>query len=404
MLPFKIALQFLKYSLTKTIVTLLAVSLGIAIFYFILDASSGLKSTVLSTTAENDAHIRIQTDVAFVSFSEQSAIDLRNDIFKLDNRIVDVSFSYRTTIVLQNANGIDNVIEMRGVDFDYGAKIVDIKKRILHQSKNKFPEPVSDNSLNYDGEIAVGQRFTENSNNPYGLSSILSVKNALGEIFRLKIVAVFISDQDMLSSSVFFTDIETAQKINHASHINFIEIRTKDPVKSNDVAPKISAFSENRFTEFIVSDWQDGNQYIINLLYIEDVSIFLIQIMTGFAVAFGVGSVLMFQVKEKINQIGILKALGLKDKETVLIFLYQALIITIIGLISGLILGFSLSQLFMKVFIRPSGVPLVSLQTDFINLYSLLTFVIMLPTNLLAAFIPIRFVKNLKIIEVIKHE
>lgn len=112
----------------------------------------------------------------------------------------------------------------------------------------------------------------------------------------------------------------------------------------------------------------------------------------------------MFQAKQKINQIGILKALGVTDRESQLIFFYQALLITVIGLLLGLIIGVSLGAFFTTNFRRASGLPLVPLQTELINFYSILTISIMLPVNLIASLIPIRFVKNLKIIEVIKHE
>lgn len=402
MTSLKIAIQFLWRDLIKTCITLIAVSLGFAIFYFILDVSSGLEYVVLHTTAENDAHIRIQTIIPFESFDNEDAKTLRQDLFSLSHEISDVSFSYRTLVTNFSITN-DTIFELRGFDFNYGKNISDIESRLAYRPDNKTPETVTDPSLDYDGEIAVGYLFLKHRVG-YDLGSKITVYNSENEPFVLKIVAVFSSDQNTLSANVFFTTIETAQMIGNASIINSIEIRTKNPQESSKVTPLIKAYSETHFDSFIINDWQEGNQTIINLLYIEEISVFLIQFMTGLAIAFGVGAVIMFQAKQKINQIGILKALGYKDFDAQMIFFYQALIITILGLIIGLTIGVSMGSFFTNTFRRGSGVPLVPLQTNFINFYSILTLAIMLPTNLIASLIPLRFVKNLKIIEVIKHE
>src|SRR5690606_25307249 len=204
-------------------------------------------------------------------------------------------------------------------DFDYGSKITDINNRLKYRPENKTPETVTDSNLNYDGEVAVGYVFIK-MRPEYDIGSLITVYNSDNQPFILKIVAVFSSDQNTLSANVFFTTIETAQMIGNASIINSIEIRTKNPQESSKVTPLIKAYSETHFDSFIINDWQEGNQTIINLLYIEDISVFLIQFMTGLAIAFGVGAVIMFQAKQKINQIGILKALGYKDFDAQMIF------------------------------------------------------------------------------------
>lgn len=402
MLSIKIALQFLWRNFAKTCITLLAVALGFAIFYFILDVSSGLKYMVLHTTAETDGHIRIQTNLPYESFSDPDAIELRDELFSLSNEISDVSFSYRTLITYETFQ--DNMtFELRGFDFNFGAKISDIVHRINLNPANKIPENMTEQSPSYDGEIAVGFHFMD-IRKFLQIGDIITVRNQLDQPFNLKIVAIFVSDQSALSGNVFFTTQETAQLIDGVSIFNFIEVRTHNPVNSHQVTPLLKDYSEANFTNYIINDWQEGNQTIINLLYIEDISVLLIQVMTGLAISFGVGSVIMFQAKQKINQIGILKALGVTDRESQLIFFYQALLITVIGLLLGLIIGVSLGAFFTTNFRRASGLPLVPLQTELINFYSILTISIMLPVNLIASLIPIRFVKNLKIIEVIKHE
>jgi len=69
----------------------------------------------------------------------------------------------------------------------------------------------------------------------------------------------------------------------------------------------------------------------------------MIQFFVVVSVVLGIASVLAISVLQKSKQIGILKAMGIKTRQSSLIFLFQGLILGLIGGILGLIIGLGLS-------------------------------------------------------------
>lgn len=160
------------------------------------------------------------------------------------------------------------------------------------------------------------------------------------------------------------------------------------------------------YPESSVIEWQEGNEYAVNALFIEDISLIIIQVFAAIAIAFGVGGIFLLNTKQKTKQIGILKAMGVDNANTRLIFLYQALMLLIIGIIVGLMVGCGLAEMFMMVFRRPNrtNTPLVYLPTHFWNRVSLISSLVILFSSLVVIYFPIHYAEKLKVIEVIKNE
>ena len=146
------------------------------------------------------------------------------------------------------------------------------------------------------------------------------------------------------------------------------------------------------------------NNDIINIIYVEKVSVLIIQIITAFAIAIGLMNVLSFSVKEKTKQVGILKAMGINRPKANLIFIIQITFISIISIISGILLGYGLSVLFQNFTISSNGDNLIWMEKRIFNRYSYLTALIMFVFNLFGALIPLIRVNSLKIVEIIKNK
>ncbi len=76
------------------------------------------------------------------------------------------------------------------------------------------------------------------------------------------------------------------------------------------------------------------------------------------AVVLGIASVLAISVLQKSRQIGILKAMGVKDSTASFIFLSQGLL-GVIGSILGVLLGLLLAYSFTIFAVNPDGTPVV---------------------------------------------
>lgn len=411
MLNIRIALRFILKKPLQYLFMLFVVTLGVAIFYFVYNASDGLKRAVLSTTAEANSHITIKGDFNFSSYSNEDISNFRNDAFTSDSRIKVISY---TLTVPGELNRLwlptNSNILIKGLDFEEGGDIQFIKSRVTNGKGNNAPKTLYDD-INFFGEIAIGSRLMNSlgfQEKEQALGKPLKVNVFLSdnafETFIFKIVAVYSTDQVELSEGMAFTTIETLHKIDHFKNkANQIEINTSNVLSSDDVEYKLTKIIDDHYSDYTITNWQNGNKYIVNALYIEQVSILLIQVFTALAISFGLASIITFSIREKNKQIGILKSLGLNNLQVIKIFLFQIFVLLILGIYLGLNLGNYISLLFMKIFRRPhSGTALVNLTVGIINQHSLFTTITMLFSSLIASLIPLKMVEKLKIIEVIK--
>ncbi len=412
MLNIKLALKFIFRKPIQTIITITIITIGVAIFYFIYNASGGLKKVVLNATAETGSHIYIKGDFKFASYDDQEVSEFRKTLKHKDSRIKDISYSLTLP---SEANRLQRnyhlPIMLKGIDFEEGGEIQKITSRIKNDKVNNIPS--NDSSINYFGEIAIGEGLAKNL-------GFADPKNAIGKPIKIdvligkneketlifKVVAVYFSSYLELSNNMAFTTIETLHKLPlYKDKTNLIEIKTNNPLISDQVEHTIYDYVKETYASSTITNWQEGNGYIVNALYIEDTSLLIIQVFTAISIAFGLASIITFSVRSKYNQIGILKAMGLKNSKVRMIFLIQVLIFLVIGSYLGLLLGDFISKYFMIVFRRPnSNNPLVPLLLGINNSYSLVTILVMFSSSLIATLVPVRMAEKLKIIEVIKNE
>jgi len=104
---------------------------------------------------------------------------------------------------------------------------------------------------------------------------------------------------------------------------------------------------------------------------------------------------------QKSKQIGILKAMGIRNSQASRIFFYQGLILGVLGGILGIVLGFGLSYSFTFFARNPDGTPIVALAID--PAFFALSFVIAVTASSLAALVPARKSARLDPIEAIKN-
>ena len=95
-----------------------------------------------------------------------------------------------------------------------------------------------------------------------------------------------------------------------------------------------------------VTEWQAQNADLLSALQSQSSSSYMIQFFVLVAVALGIASTLAISAVQKTRQIGILKAMGMRDRQSGRIFLWQALILGVSGAAVGVAAGLGLIALF----------------------------------------------------------
>ena len=147
-----------------------------------------------------------------------------------------------------------------------------------------------------------------------------------------------------------------------------------------------------------VTEWQAENADLLSALQSQSSSSYMIQFFVLVAVALGIASTLAISAVQKTRQIGILKAMGMKDRQSGRIFLWQALILGVSGAAVGVAAGLGLIALFTFLGRDSESLFPITPQVGFI----VLSFVVGVLVAVVSSFIPSRRTSKLDPIEVIQ--
>ncbi|PMP68741.1 MAG: hypothetical protein C0190_01055 [Thermodesulfobacterium geofontis] len=118
-----------------------------------------------------------------------------------------------------------------------------------------------------------------------------------------------------------------------------LEIKLKDPFKSEEF--KRGILSHLDFGVHIF-DWQEWNRNLFAALKMEKLGLFVVLTLMVTVSLFTIIAAMIMLVSEKKMDIAILRALGVSSKSILKIFFFCGLILSLIGVMAGLILGSSL--------------------------------------------------------------
>jgi lipoprotein-releasing system permease protein len=157
-----------------------------------------------------------------------------------------------------------------------------------------------------------------------------------------------------------YISLESAQKLfNMPGGISWIEIKLDDYELAGPVAEEIESELGYPFTTLT---WFDLNKSLFSWMQIEKWGAFVILMLIIMVAAFNIVSSLIMIVMEKTREIGILKSMGATSKSIMKIFMFEGLLIGLIGTVLGSILGYSIGflQLEYKLISLPSDVYIIN--------------------------------------------
>lgn len=382
-LALKIATRFLKSSIGQTILIAIGIGIGISVQIFIGSLIEGLQESLINKTVGNSSQITItsnNSDNLIENYTE-----VKNNIINLDDRIINLT-STADGYSLIKKDDINYSVLIRGMNVDESNGIYNIKDKLIEGSltKNDYEALIGKN-LKEELNIKIGDTIKLNSNSQ--------------ESNNLKVVGIFDLGVSSLNKSWIITNLKTSQNIfNYDDKVTGIEMQLEDVFAADLIANKLK---ENLNTNLKISNWKEDNAQLLSGLSGQSASSIMIQVFVLISVVLGIASVLAITVLQKSKQIAILKAMGLKDKDASLIFLFEGLILGLIGAIFGIVLGLSLTFLFTKFALNPDGTPIIDLVINY--KFIIFSAIIAIVSSCTASLIPARKTSKLDLLEVIKN-
>ncbi|ABK60376.1 ABC transporter permease [Clostridium novyi] len=340
----KVAWRFLTKKKLQSLVIILSIAIAVSVQIFIGLLSKGLERTLLFKIVGNAPHITV--------YSKNGSIDNWDDkIAKLTAKKGEI-VSAIPNVDTQGYVKLKDITEpilIRGFTSEDLNKMYKIKSKIyegkLFQNEG---EAILGSDLKERLGVKVGDKI--NITTPWGKNKEFIVTGFF-DLGNIKLNKSWIMTS--LSDAQYFSGLQNENKIRS------IEISI------NNV---YGADSEGKIVEKVLNDkdlkvenWKQQNKLIVSGLMGQKVCTIVIQFFVLLASVLSIVSVLSISVVQKYKEIGILKAMGMKNSKTSLIFFFQALFIGVLGTLIGIALSMLYIKGFNKYILTEEGVPLVNI-------------------------------------------
>lgn len=389
----------------QTLVSALGVSLGVGMYLFMNSIDSGFSDYSREDIFKSSAHLKIFKDDAISKPLENNEknlnIIINPQITTTSKKLVNPKLlltqikdePYITNAIAQ----IDYpVFYNRGKTQIEGAGIgVDIKdyNEMFNTEELLVAGNIQDLQSNINSVI-LGSGIAEKLS--LNLGDNITMSSSYGITKTLKIVGIVTFGNKNIDNKRSYVNLSTAQQFlkEGSSYVNTIYANTKDPDKTDIYAAKLQ-----QITDYSVEDWKETNVDIVSRDNTRATMMNSISLSVLVLAGFIIFNILSSTISQKINDIAILKATGFSNKNVIIIFITEALIMGVIGIIIGLLIGtlliFILSNVYMG---SPVGYFPITYELD---LY-ILSFVLGLIMTFLAGYFPARKASKVDPVEIFR--
>ncbi|BCB96878.1 ABC transporter permease [Dissulfurispira thermophila] len=352
-LPYQlfIALRYLKSKKKhrgisfNTVISISGVAVGVMALLVVLSVMSGFHEDLQKKILGANAHV--------VVVSYKGGIEDYSSVMeKLMNETNIVSMSpFVIGQVMVSAGKRAHGIFLRGIEPSSELKTTDILRHIKEGSIEEII--TGDRRQKTEGRlpwIIIGRELasmlgviagdTINVISPVGEVGPLGM---LPKVRRFKVVAVFEIGMFEYDTNLAFTDIRSAQEFfGYGNVVTGIQLRLDDIYKASLVRDSIN---KKMGFPYYARDWMQMNRNLFSALKLEKFAMFIILILIVLVASFNIVSTLMMNVMEKQKEIAILKAMGAKNQGIMMVFMFQGLLIGIVGTVIGVTGGYVLGKI-----------------------------------------------------------
>ncbi len=316
------------------ILAIFACSIGVGLMSFIFSTTQGIEKKYNAVFSEIATHLTISSKGSFLGFSTaKSSFKKEKIVEKIKNipEVNDFTLVVYAMIPQKFFKTVDPFCLLVGVEKE---KAIKMKKALKTVYQGRLFEK--------ENEVIIGKGLlgeAEMAGNKLNLGDEIVLFSPKKEKISLKVVGFFESGNIMDDYSMI-TDIKTARKISllpedEVSSI-IVEAKSLDDVEVLEKKLKESLKEDN--IDIMSSKEILGN--IKKFLDIFSTFRFLISVACGIAGGFSILIVILISVIERKKEFGILKALGWRQRNIILLVLTESLVLSLLGCSLGLLGGY----------------------------------------------------------------
>ena len=341
-----------------TIISIVGVMVGVMALIVVLSVMNGFREDLMSKILGVNPHILVLNyGGAFENYDR-----VLKEMDDIEGIIAATPFIYSQVMVKYAGNASGALL--RGLDPQGAGRVIGIEPMIKEGSLASLSEDI-------DGHppIIIGTELSRQIGaQPGDIITVISPQGKLTPIGRIpnsgkyKVTALFHSGMYEYDANLIFVSLKEAQNfLGFQDKVTGIEVKVSDIYKSDLVGESI----EKRLGyPYWTKDWKASNKSLFSALKLEKITMFVILTMIVLVGALNIISTLVMAVMEKTRDMAILKTMGATSGHIMTIFMFQGLLLGVVGTLAGLISGLGICYL-LATYIH-IGIP-----TDFYGLTTL---------------------------------
>ncbi len=329
-----------------SLISLIGVTIGVSALIIVLSVFNGFNGLVTKILIEFDPHIRIEKKLGLNP----------DEITKIEKAISDIKqikgyapFIINKAMLISDRN--NRVVYVKGIDPEKAWLVSGVPEKIvlgnfdLADSKG-LPKIILGLTIADRVNALVGD--TVNLVSP-SFSSLFGLIQP--NIKKFVVSGIFESNNKDYDGYYAFISVKSAQELfDMRGKFNGVEIRLYEINQSENVKKVIQSQLGD---EFQVKTWYDLHKDLYSVMQVERWAAYVILTLIIFVATFNILGSLTMSVIEKTRDIGILKTMGAKNSDIVRIFMFEGVIIGIIGTGLGSIIGYIVCYIQEKYHIFP---------------------------------------------------
>jgi lipoprotein-releasing system permease protein len=411
-----IAKTHLVTRIKQTSIAALGVTFGIGTYIILMSFMTGLNGMLDGLILNRTPHIHIYNDI---KPSEKQPVDYYDELKNTMNIVSSVK-PKQSQVRIHNAVALMNELKkdkrVRGVTPQVAAQVFyaagssQLNGRV--NGMNVMDEVKMFNFGDYivKGSAEALARNDEGILLGAGIAKKLSldvgdriqVSSINNTITSLKIVGIYqsgMADYDNIQS---FANLKAVQRIlgEGSNYISDINVKLYDLKLAPAMAKNLEAQHD-----ITAVDIEQANAQFETGTKIRNLISYAVSFTLLLVAGFGIYNILNMMIYEKMNDIAILKATGFSGGDVKLIFIFQAMLIGLIGGLLGLIIGYFASVGISHTPFETEALPTIkTFPVNFNPWFYIIGVFFALTATFFAGYLPARKAQNIDPVEIIRGQ
>ena len=329
-------------------ISIAGITIGVAALIVVLSVFNGFGSLVMDYLMNLDPHIRITA----ISNEGEYNINKLNE-FLINQKEIQSYSPYIEGKVLAYSKGFTQVVNLKGID----------EKRIndVYLLNKNLVDGNSKNFLIGAQRVFVGLQLADKllvmAKDTLMLISPSNIEQAITQFSlplsrKVYVDGVFSSKNNEYDGGYIFCSLKDAQYLfGYKNNFQGYDIRLDNLSNASEV--KRILLSKINNENYKVETWYDFHQELYSVMQIERWAAYIILSLIIAVASFNILGSLSMSVIEKKRDIGILRSMGATEKSVLKIFMFEGLLIGIIGTLLGVLIGYFICYLQIHYNIYP---------------------------------------------------